>query len=75
MCVCIVYLICAAYINGARGVDRIMAAVRANIMFLMKVSWVTSPLAIGVAQRFLAPQLWEPWFAFIRFILSTTFNT
>ena len=64
-----------AYINGARSVDRIVAAVKANIMFLMKVTWVTSPISIGVAQRFLPANLWEPYFAFIRFILATIFNT
>lgn len=64
-----------AYINGARGTDRILAAWKASIGFLMKVTWLTSPISIGVAQRFLPPSLWEPYFAFVRFILSTIFNT
>lgn len=95
----LVYLISMAYINGARSYDRIAAAVRASFWFLMRVTWVTSPISIGVAQKFLPPQLWgrlsslraqrldnlltdvsspfssEPYFAFVRFILSTIFNT
>ncbi|UZJ54706.1 hypothetical protein CBS101457_004026 [Exobasidium rhododendri] len=71
----IVYLTSLAYINGARSFDRVLAVIKANFPFLMKVTWVTSPISIGVAQRYLAPQLWEPYFAFIRFIMSTIFNT
>ncbi|PWN91698.1 hypothetical protein FA10DRAFT_300287 [Acaromyces ingoldii] len=71
----LVYLISMAYINGARSYDRIAAAVKASFWFLMRVTWVTSPISIGVAQKFLPPQLWEPYFAFVRFILSTIFNT
>lgn len=64
-----------AYINGARGFDRILAAWRTNIGFLMRVTWVTSPISIGVAQKYLPMHLWEPYFAVVRFILSTVFNT
>jgi peroxisomal membrane protein 2 len=71
----LVYLTSMAYINGARKIEHILAAIKANIMFLMKVTWVTSPISIGVAQKFLPANLWEPYFAFIRFILATTFNT
>jgi peroxisomal membrane protein 2 len=56
-----VYIISMAYINGARSTDKIKAAVKANLGFLMKVTWVTSPITIGVAQKFLPPQLWEPY--------------
>lgn len=70
-----VYLICMAYINGARSIDRIIGIWRSSFMFLMRVTWLTSPISIGVAQKYLPPTLWEPYFALVRFVLSTAFNT
>lgn len=70
-----VYLTCMAYINGARGVDNIKRAVKAAFWPVMKVTWTTSPITIAVAQNYLPAIIWEPFFTFIRFILSTYFNT
>lgn len=49
-----------AYINGARTPERIVAAVKANLGFLMRVTWITSPIVMGSAQRFIPMQFWEP---------------
>ena len=85
-----------AYINGARGVDRISLAVRANFMKVMRLTWCSSPITIALAQNYLPPEVWgaydksiscvipfvltnsffaEPFFTFVRFILSTWINT
>lgn len=70
-----VYLTCMAYINGARGVENIKTAVKAAFWPVMRVTWTTSPITIAVAQNYLPAVVWEPFFTFIRFILSTYFNT
>lgn len=44
-----------AYINGARSIDRIVAAVKASFWPVMRVSWLTSPVAIAFAQNYLPP--------------------
>ncbi len=71
----IVYLASMAYINGAKGVDRIALAIRANFMKVMRITWLTSPVTIAVAQNYLAPEVWEPFFTSVRFVLSTYINT
>jgi len=70
-----VYLSCMAYINGARGVDNIQRAVKAAFWPVMRITWMTSPVTIAVAQNYLPPVVWEPFFTFIRFIMATYFNT
>lgn len=71
----LVYLTSMAYINGARGMDRISLAVKTNFMKVMRITWATSPVSIAFAQKYLPPEVWEPFFTFIRFILSTWINT
>ncbi|KAN0066575.1 hypothetical protein ACQY0O_000669 [Thecaphora frezii] len=70
-----VYLICLSVINGARGIDQIQRTVKASWLTVMKLSWITSPVLIATAQKYLPAELWEPFFTFARFILSTYFNT
>lgn len=41
---------------------------------VVKFASVSSPIAMLVAQNFLPPELWVPWFNFTAFILGTTFN-
>ena len=40
----------------------------------MKVSWVTSPLALAFAQAFLPHELWVPFFNFVAFAIGTYIN-
>lgn len=54
----LVYLTSMAYINGARGVDRISLAVKTNFMKVMRITWATSPISIAVAQNYLPPEIW-----------------
>lgn len=71
----IVYLSCMAYINGARGIEKIQKAVKATFLPVMKVTWMTSPVMIAVAQNYLPAEVWEPFFTSCRFVLATYFNT
>lgn len=44
-------------------------------MPVMKVSWITSPLALAFAQKFLPEQTWVPFFNIVAFVIGTYINT
>ena len=68
-------LVCMTYINGVRSADKIRSVVRATFWPVMRLSWSVQPILIAIAQSFLPAELWEPFFAFIRFLMNTYFNT
>jgi hypothetical protein len=70
-----VYLFSMAIIAGARTFHQIRATVRAGFMPVMKVSWVTSPIALAFAQAFLPQETWVPFFNIIGFIIGTYINS
>lgn len=70
-----VYLASMAVIAGARTFHQIRATVRAGFMPVMKVSWITSPIALAFAQKFLPEYLWVPFFNFVAFVIGTYINT
>ncbi len=43
-------------------------------MPVMKVSWITSPLALAFAQKFLPEHTWVPFFNIIAFVIGTYIN-
>ncbi|KAI9876673.1 MAG: hypothetical protein M1830_005988, partial [Pleopsidium flavum] len=69
-----VYLASMAVIAGARTFHQVRATVKAGFMPVMKVSWVTSPLALAFAQKFLPEQTWVPFFNIIAFVIGTYIN-
>jgi len=70
-----IYLASMAIIAGARTWHQIRATVRAGFMPVMKISWITSPIALAFAQKFLPEQTWVPFFNIIAFIIGTYINT
>jgi len=70
-----VYLFSMAIIAGARTFHQIRATVRAGFMPVMKVSWVTSPIALAFAQAFLPQETWVPFFNIIGFVIGTYINS
>ena len=64
-----------AIIAGARNFHQIRATVRAGFMPVMKVSWITSPLALAFAQAFLPNEMWVPFFNFVGFVIGTYINS
>ncbi|ERF71943.1 hypothetical protein EPUS_06502 [Endocarpon pusillum Z07020] len=70
-----VYLASMAVIAGARTWHQVRATVRAGFMPVMKVSWITSPLALAFAQKFLPEQTWVPFFNIVAFVIGTYINT
>lgn len=63
-----------AVIAGARTFHQIRATVRAGFMPVMKVSWITSPIALAFAQAFLPHETWVPFFNFLGFVIGTYIN-
>ncbi|KAI1608080.1 hypothetical protein EDD37DRAFT_659855 [Exophiala viscosa] len=70
-----VYLASMAVIAGARTWHQVRATVRAGFMPVMKVSWITSPLALAFAQKFLPEHTWVPFFNIVGFCIGTYINT
>jgi hypothetical protein len=64
-----------AIIAGARTLHQVRATVKAGFMPVMKVSWITSPLALAFAQKFLPEHTWVPFFNIIGFFIGTYVNT
>lgn len=69
----IVYLTSMAVIAGAQTFHQVRATVRAGFMPVMKVSWVTSPIALAFAQQFLPQETWVPFFNLIGFVIGKNF--
>jgi len=69
-----VYLVSMCVINGLRDPQTILQSVKARYFSVLKISWVTSPLAILVAQTFIPPELWVPWFNLVTFSVGTYLN-
>ncbi|EPS42493.1 hypothetical protein H072_3536 [Dactylellina haptotyla CBS 200.50] len=70
----VVYLASMAVIAGARKKENVKAMVRTGFFPVMKVSWITSPLALAFAQKFLPEHAWVPFFNLIGFIIGTYVN-
>jgi hypothetical protein len=70
-----VYLIAMAIIAGAHTRSQIRATLRVGFWKVMKVSWLTSPLALAFAQKFLPDHLWVPFFNIVAFTIGTYINT
>ncbi|KAE8154722.1 hypothetical protein BDV25DRAFT_147320 [Aspergillus avenaceus] len=71
----VVYLSSLAVIQGARTFHQVRATVRAGFMNVMKVSWITSPIALAFAQKFLPEHAWVPFFNIVGFFIGTYVNT
>jgi len=69
-----VFLACMSIISGAYTSRSILSGVKAGYMKVLKVTWVTSPLAVIIAQKYLDPQLWVLFFNLVSFAIGTTFN-
>lgn len=70
-----VYLVAMAIIAGARTFHQVHATWKAGFLPVMKVSWVTSPISLAFAQKFLPQETWVPFFNLIAFVLGTYINT
>ncbi|KAF8530986.1 hypothetical protein JB92DRAFT_2854483 [Gautieria morchelliformis] len=71
----IVYLACMAVIGGAKSVSEVKQTIKVGFMAVMRITWMTSPVATVFAQKYLAQELWLPFFNLVSFVLGTYFNT
>lgn len=70
-----VYLVAMALIAGARTFHQVRATVRVGFWKVMRVSWVTSPICLAFAQKFLPENTWVPFFNLVSFVIGTYINT
>lgn len=70
-----IYLCSMAIIAGARTFHQVHATWKAGFLPVMKVSWVTSPISLAFAQKFLPQETWVPFFNIIAFVIGTYINT
>ncbi|BFZ57689.1 hypothetical protein PYCC9005_004742 [Savitreella phatthalungensis] len=68
------FLLTMAVIGGARTFDQAIAVWKAGFMKIMRISWISSPIAIAIAQKFLPPEAWVPFFNLIAFVFGTYVN-
>jgi hypothetical protein len=64
-----------AIIAGARTIHQVHATWKAGFMPVMKISWLSSPLALAFAQQFLPQETWVPFFNIIAFVIGTYINS
>ncbi|KAK0637372.1 hypothetical protein B0T17DRAFT_504718 [Bombardia bombarda] len=70
-----VYLTAMALIAGARTFHQVRATVRVGFWKVMRVSWITSPICLAFAQKFLPENAWVPFFNLVSFVIGTYINT
>ncbi|KAK0670661.1 hypothetical protein QBC41DRAFT_317502 [Cercophora samala] len=70
-----VYLVAMALIAGAKTFRQVKSTVKAGFWKVMKVSWITSPICLAFAQKFLPEHTWLPFFNLVSFIIGTYINT
>ncbi|KAJ7932535.1 hypothetical protein B0H13DRAFT_2227701 [Mycena leptocephala] len=68
------YLASMAVISGAKSVDEVVNTIKAGFFSVIRITWITSPIALTIAQRFVPVELWVPFFNAVQFILGTYFN-
>lgn len=69
------YLVSMAIIAGAKTIHQVHATWRAGFMPVMKVSWISSPLCLAFAQKFLPQETWVPFFNLVSFFIGTYINS
>ncbi|TKX24861.1 SYM1-like protein 1 [Elsinoe australis] len=70
-----IYLASMAVIAGARRWHQVSASVRTGFWPVMKLSWISSPIALAFAQQFLPQETWVPFFNIVAFVIGTYINT
>ncbi|KAL2182020.1 uncharacterized protein P884DRAFT_296270 [Thermothelomyces heterothallicus CBS 202.75] len=70
-----VYLVAMSLIAGARTFRQVKATVRSSFWKVMRVSWITSPICLAFAQKFLPENTWVPFFNLVSFVIGTYINT
>ncbi|KAJ1990276.1 hypothetical protein H4R33_001780 [Dimargaris cristalligena] len=70
-----VYLMAMAFIAGQRHPAQLVTVVRQQLLRLQKISWALFPLVQLIANRYLRPPLWVPFFNVVGFVFGLYINT
>ncbi|KAI9483720.1 MAG: hypothetical protein EXX96DRAFT_500090 [Benjaminiella poitrasii] len=70
-----VYLTAMAILAGVRSSAQLKANIKNGLLPMQKISWVVSPISMTLAQNFLPPSTWVPFFNLIAFVFGTYMNT
>ncbi|KAG9067933.1 hypothetical protein KI688_011524 [Linnemannia hyalina] len=69
------YILAMALFAGARTSGQIKGAFKSGYLPMMKTSWAISPISMAIAQKFLPPNVWVPFFNLVAFTFGTYVNT
>lgn len=69
-----VFLVFMAIFAGARTKEQVIKSVKAMWLPVMKSSWITSPIVLAIAQRYIPKMAWTPFFSVLAFFLATYNN-
>ncbi|KAJ1678596.1 hypothetical protein EV182_003729 [Spiromyces aspiralis] len=70
-----IFISAMAVINGTRSPRDIAHLIRTRLLGMMKVSWVVFPSVQLIANKFLPPLVWVPFFNLVAFTFGTYMNT
>ncbi|KAM0756622.1 hypothetical protein T439DRAFT_345300 [Meredithblackwellia eburnea MCA 4105] len=69
-----IYIIAMALIGGANSSQQVWKILKSSFLPVMKTTWVISTLCMAIAQKFLAPELWVPFFNIVGATVGTYLN-
>ncbi|KAF5099919.1 hypothetical protein D0Z03_000922 [Geotrichum reessii] len=69
-----VFLITMSILAGARTTSQVYSSWKAAFLVVQKSSWLTSPLVLAFAQKFVPESAWVPFFSVFAFFLVTYNN-
>ncbi|KAF8761174.1 Mpv17 / PMP22 family [Rhizoctonia solani] len=73
---CAVYLASMAIVNGAKTTEEIIKTVKGGFTKVIRVASMDNfSDSHGYCSKFIAPELWVPFFNMIQFMMGTFFNT
>ncbi|KAJ7071159.1 hypothetical protein C8F01DRAFT_1109356 [Mycena amicta] len=70
----VAYLSSLAVIGGAKSLEQVVNTVKTGFFPVIRVSWITTPTAMVLAQRFVPMELWTLFFSAVSFLVGTFFN-
>ncbi|KAI7872727.1 hypothetical protein BDF14DRAFT_1877208 [Spinellus fusiger] len=70
-----VYIAAMTALAGKASITQIKKAVQQGLLPMQKMSWIISPVALIIAQKFISQQVWVPFFNIIAFVFGTYINT
>ena len=64
------YLASLGVINGLESIRAVVKFVQMQLFGLLKIAWVSQPLSLLFAQKYLSVETWVPFFSLMSFFLG-----